>query len=275
MTSHTIIHASDLHLGTAGGLERSRAATTAWAHFEQAVADTEPDLVILSGDLVVDDPDDPDDQRAAHDLITALPAPVLVVPGNHDVGDHRIRAGLPTDWHGKIVTDDRVAEWERRWGPSFGVTALGDWRILAVNSQLLGTGLRRETDQQRWLEQTALPAIGDRPFLIVTHESLDTRPDTHSENSWMSIPTASSAELTGLVARPNLVAVCSGHTHRFLDWTRDGIRSITAPSLAGPIPVRHDMHQATGDPSPGWLTYTLQSADRFAVEQHTLTAPAI
>ncbi|MDO9396337.1 MAG: metallophosphoesterase [Herbiconiux sp.] len=274
MTRHTIIHASDLHLGTAGGPERSDAAAAAWGRFERAVVEAEPDLVVLSGDLVVDDPDDEHDQRHAHELISELAAPVLVVPGNHDVGDHPVRAGLPADWHGKLVTDERVAEWERRWGPSFGLTELGEWSILALNSQVLGTGLRREAEQRRWLEQTALPAIGDRPFLLVTHESLDTRPDTPHDDSWMSVPTESSRDLAALLGGRSLVAVLSGHTHRFLEWHGDGVRNVTAPGLAGPIPVRDDMSQADGDPTPGWLVHTLGSHGRLSVEHHSLTASA-
>jgi 3',5'-cyclic AMP phosphodiesterase CpdA len=272
MSGLSIIHASDPHLGSSGGPERSSVAAAAWERFTQAVTEAEPDLVVVSGDLVVDDPDDERDQRAAHELITGLVAPVLVVPGNHDVGDHRVRAGLPADWHGKLVTDARVAAWERRWGDSFGITEIGGWSILALNSQLLGSGLQREAEQWSWIERTALPAIGERPFLLVMHESLDLRPDAHVTDSWMSIPTNPSAELVGLLSGRNLVAVCSGHTHRYLDWWSDGIRNITAPSLAGPIPVRADMSQAAGDPSPGWLSYSLRGPDQLTIVPHTLTA---
>ena len=272
MTRHTVFHASDLHLGLAGGPERSRAAAAAWEEFARAVAEIEPDLVILSGDLVVDDPDDEADQRNARRLISALPAHVVVVPGNHDVGDHPHRADLPLDWHGKLVTDERVERWEETWGPSFRLDSHGDWDLLALNSQLLGSGMAREAQQWQWLEQVALPAIASRPFLLVTHESLDTRPDTSGSDSWMSIPSEASGRLVRLLRGRNLLAACAGHTHRHLEWSHDGIRAITAPSLAGPIPVRPDMAQAAGDPASGWLSYTLDPAGGLTVAHHALTA---
>ena len=220
MTRHTLFHASDLHLGAAGGADRSHAAEKAWSEFTLAVDDARPDLVLLSGDLVVDDPDDASDQRRAYDLVAALSVPVIVVPGNHDVGDHRVRTGLPADWHGKLVTGSRIDAWERLWGPSFQLTRIGRWHILALNSQLFGSGLEREAEQWRWIEQTALPTIGDDPFVLVTHESLDARPDADDADNWMSIPTSASSRLTDLLRNHDLVAACSGHTPTSGDHAR-------------------------------------------------------
>ena len=71
----TLFHVSDLHFGA-----EDRAAL-AW--FAQAVADTRPDAIICTGDLTM---------RARHHefaaaaaWLGALPAPVMVEPGNHDL----------------------------------------------------------------------------------------------------------------------------------------------------------------------------------------------
>ncbi|RLP82932.1 hypothetical protein D9V34_06700 [Mycetocola lacteus] len=260
MTSRTLFHVSDPHLGHSGGDQRAHAAETAWAHLHASVARERPDLVIITGDLVVDDPDDPTDRALAHARITALDAPVLVVPGNHDVGDHAHRAGLPADWHGTLVSEARVLTWEAQWGPSFWLRELDGWVLLGINAQILGSGLPAEQRQWEWLEREALPAVAGRQLLVFSHESLDARPETDGESdSWMAIPSAASARLEALLAPHRPVAVCAGHTHRHLDWRVSDIRGITAPSLTGAIPERSDMTAALGDQRPGWLRYTLEN----------------
>ena len=74
-----IAHLSDLHFGTV-----PEGLAAALLH---RLADLAPDLIVISGDLT---------QRArrrqfaeAADFIRRLPAPSLVVPGNHDVPLHR------------------------------------------------------------------------------------------------------------------------------------------------------------------------------------------
>ncbi|WP_051701488.1 metallophosphoesterase family protein [Mycetocola saprophilus] len=278
MTLPTLFHVSDPHLGHSGGDRRAHAAETAWAHLHASVSRDRPDLVIITGDLVVDDPDDPTDRALAHARITALDAPVLVVPGNHDVGDHAIRAGLPADWHGTLVSEARVLAWEALWGPSFWMRELEGWVLLGINAQILGSGLPAERRQWEWLERVALPAVSARPLLVFSHESLDARPETRRESaaesdSWMSIPSAASSRLAALLAPYRPVAVCAGHTHRHLDWTVSGFRGITAPSLTGAIPERSDMTAALGDQRPGWLRYTLENgALRVDQEVPALTA---
>lgn len=75
MTTATIFHASDLHFGA-----EDRAALD-W--FAQKVADERPDAIIITGDLTM---------RARHRefaaaaaWLSALPAPVTVEIGNHDM----------------------------------------------------------------------------------------------------------------------------------------------------------------------------------------------
>jgi 3',5'-cyclic AMP phosphodiesterase CpdA len=71
----TIFHVSDLHFGA-----EDRAALD-W--FAQAVADEQPDAVICTGDLTM--------RARRHEFaaaaawLGALPAPVMVEPGNHDL----------------------------------------------------------------------------------------------------------------------------------------------------------------------------------------------
>lgn len=269
----TVVQVSDLHLGDAGGEARSALGSAHWTRFRTAIELTPPDVVVISGDVVVEDPDDDRDQDAARARIARLDVPTLIVPGNHDVGDHPIRTGLPADWHGKPVTAERVSAWERRWGPSFWLHDVGRWRIIGLNAQILGSGTPHERAQWDWLETIALAPDNHRPAVVFLHESLLPRPDHHAPDIWMSVPAAASGRLARLCTARGVRLVGSGHTHRHREWTLNGIRQVTAPSLAGPIvPVRDDMLQPDGDDTPGWLVHRLYDDGSVDTHRHALGA---
>ena len=102
MTPVTLAQLSDIHFGRDGDLEQV-------AVFERFVAEVRPDAVILAGDL---------SQRARHGelqlamlLVEALQrtAPVLVIPGNHDVEWWRSPFGL-------LGRDRRYRKYRRYFG---------------------------------------------------------------------------------------------------------------------------------------------------------------
>ena len=76
----TILHVSDVHFGPPH-LPELAAAVLAMA------AERRPHLVVLSDDLT--QRAKPEQFRAAREFVEKLPAPVLVVPGNHDVPLYR------------------------------------------------------------------------------------------------------------------------------------------------------------------------------------------
>src|SRR5436190_11433609 len=94
----TLVHLSDLHFG--------RANPALLAPLARCVAQSKPDLVVVSGDLT---------QRArarefreARRFLDTLPSPQLVVPGNHDVPLYNIfqRFFEPLDKYRRIITDN-------------------------------------------------------------------------------------------------------------------------------------------------------------------------
>jgi len=97
-----LIHLSDLHFG--------RARHELLAPLIAQVNALAPDLVAISGDLT---------QRArsaqfreAQDFMDALDAPVLVVPGNHDIPLHDPIGRILSPWRNyrRIITDDLEPE---------------------------------------------------------------------------------------------------------------------------------------------------------------------
>src|SRR5215470_3359119 len=83
-----IAQISDLHIRARGQLAYRR-VDTAWylaRCVEQLLRMTpRPDVVVATGDLV--DVGHPDEYRHLRELLTPLPMPVYLIPGNHDRRD--------------------------------------------------------------------------------------------------------------------------------------------------------------------------------------------
>lgn len=263
MSELRVIQVSDLHLGSAAGQARRREADIAWTQFIDRVRTDPPDLVVVTGDIVVDDPDSLGDHLYARRRVAQLDVQTIVLPGNHDVGDHHVRDGLPADWHGARVSAARVSQWEKLWGPSYQIRELSDWTLIGLNSQLFGSDLLQEQLQWDWLLNNALPRAKGRRCAVFLHEALHLRPEyqpTAPANGWMSIPKKQSESLTDLLSSADIDLIASGHTHRFAQWRLGGLRAVNAPGLVGPIPVRSTMTQPCGSTAPGWVELTFRDA---------------
>jgi predicted MPP superfamily phosphohydrolase len=111
-----IAHLSDLHVGPTLPSWRLRSLLT-------RVAALEPDLVLVTGDLVGPFSDAPGEHQGLVDGLAALPAPVLLCPGNHDMPrweslSQELRDG------GLTLLDDSFVELELR-GAALWVFGLG------------------------------------------------------------------------------------------------------------------------------------------------------
>lgn len=271
MTHHPrVIQVSDTHLG-ASNSERELASLNAWRAFSHRVSADPPDLVVITGDLVLDQPDSANDRAFVHELITTAGFTVRVVPGNHDVGDHAVRGGLPADWHGAVVTDQRVQQWEEVWGASHWATELGAWDLIGLNAQVLGSGTAAESEQWEWLDEYARTRDERRHAIVFMHEPLAAPTAVDAAEPWMCVPSTAGEKLSRLFTRMNVDLIAAGHTHRFHQWVAAGLEQLTAPSLVSAIPVRDDMIQPVGDKAPGWVGFELCDA-ALGVRHITLTS---
>src|ERR687883_1036365 len=71
-----VLQVSDLHTGT-------REEPEVESDLRTLVAESEPELVVASGDLT--HRNRPEQHRRAADLLQSLGRPLLVIPGNHDI----------------------------------------------------------------------------------------------------------------------------------------------------------------------------------------------
>ena len=102
----------------------------------RALTDDPPDLVVHTGDIVLEDPDDDADRAFAAGLMVGLPCPYVVIPGNHDVGFYGDEAHLPR----------RLEAFTATWGADRFVRDVDGWRLVGVDAYLLGTA-----EHDRWL----------------------------------------------------------------------------------------------------------------------------
>ena len=184
-----IVHLSDLHFGAlAPGLEAPLTARI------RALA---PDLVVASGDLT---------QRAravqfaqARAFLRGLGAPVLAVPGNHDMPLHRPLTRLFRPFR----------PWDRGWSPDREPVWQDD-RVIVVGVNTADPyAWRRGVIRQRQLDRVGelLARAGSRARVVVMHHPLEHLPG--EDQALMR-----GAEMA-LEALPRLGAqiVLSGHIH--------------------------------------------------------------
>lgn len=110
-----VLHLSDTHFGTERPVVAEAVVTLA--------AQQRPDLVVLSGDIT--QRGRPAQFRAAKDFVGRLGAPVLAIPGNHDIALFDLWARLTRPYAG----------YADAFGPDLEpVAATPEWLIVGVNT---------------------------------------------------------------------------------------------------------------------------------------------
>jgi Icc protein len=206
-----LIQFSDTHLLARPGdeLHGVRTSETLRGCLERAVQWHFPvDALLLSGDLVQDEPKG---YVAIRSLFGALGAPVLVLPGNHDVPD-RLRQVL--------------ADAPFQVGGSF---QLGDWLVVLLSSwfaESAGGEGRLGVEQLETLAAT-LEKHAPRPALVcVHHPAVSMDSEAIDELGLLD-----SSALLDIVDRHECVrGVAWGHAHQALDVYRADKRLMCAPS---------------------------------------------
>lgn len=198
-----IVQISDTHLSHLGGITTMNLGLiAAWVN-----ATLRPDLIVNTGDVVAASPDQPLDRSWAREVHAAFDAPVVYLPGNHDVGEPG-----PAPWKGLGVTSDRVAAHCEVFGLDRFAVRDGGWLVIGIDSELLGSGLDEEGAQWRWLE-AELSAPGSRHVLLFSHKPL-WLPRTTPSTAALTVPDEARQRLMAL-AGDRLAAVGSGHLHRY------------------------------------------------------------
>jgi len=206
-----------------------------------APAVRQADLILLTGDLVQDDPAG---YEHFHGLFGDIGKPVLVIPGNHDdaAALHKAMAVTPFQTRGHI---DR-----------------GSWRVVLCDSSVPG-GVHGELGPAGLAAlEAALHGAGQRQVLVVLHHH-----PVSMHSAWLDPIGLHDAEalFERLDANPRVRGVLFGHVHQIHDSWQAGRRLLGTPSTCVQFKPRHDEFELDTLP-PAWRELTLHADGRIETE---------
>lgn len=200
----TIVHISDLHFG--------RIRPDLLAPLGEGIAAARPDLIAVSGDLT---------QRArvwqfaeARRFLVGLPAPLLVVPGNHDVPLTRPWARLLWPWHRyRHAIGPELEPWHRD----------DELLVVGLNTVTPFACQRGRIAQPAVLRACALLAEAEgRTRIVVAHH-----PFAHAPGETGKAPMRGAPPAIRALAACGVDIFLAGHLH---NWRAEPYR---APETAG------------------------------------------
>lgn len=221
----TIIQVSDTHLS------RTHAWFTAnWPVFVDEMEQRKPDIIVNSGDLSFNGPDNPDDlafARACHEQLTA---PWQAIAGNHDVGEAPSASRLK-----QPVNDARLSAWRENIGPSWWCTDIDKdelrLRLVGLDSALMGSGHGEEARQAAFLEESLAQRDG-RSVLVFTHmPPFGEDPDDPRVTTHCILPEPRRWLLDRCLGG-GVVTISCGHIHRHTIRDYRGLPIVTAPATS-------------------------------------------
>ncbi len=244
MQSFRFIQFSDMHLfGDAGARLRGVASLPA---LQAAVADAsrrchDPDGILLTGDLVQDDPDG---YRWIRHVFGASRVPVMCLAGNHDLPDHmRVElASAPFKLGGEIEFG--------RWL----VVMLDTWLPHSAAGRIGAAALAR-------LREALAKHRGKHVLVCLHHHPIAMR------SEWLDhVGLTDSAELLAIVRQhPNVRGVLWGHVHQSLDSFVHGVRFMASPATCAQfLPGSVDF--AIDSRPPGYRVLELMHDGSIATE---------
>jgi Icc protein len=244
MQSVRLIQFSDTHLtGDAAARLRGVACLPA---LQAAIADAHrrcgnPDGILLTGDLVQDDPEG---YRWIRHAFGASNVPVLCLAGNHDLPDHmRVElAHAPFQVGGELELG--------RWL----IVMLDTWLPHSASGRIGAAALDR-------LREVLAASRGKHVLVCLHHHPIAMR------SEWLDqVGLEDSAEFLSIVRQhPNVRGVLWGHVHQSLDSFVHGVRFMASPATCAQfLPGSADF--AIDSRPPGYRVLELMHDGTIATE---------
>ena len=216
-----LIHVSDTHLS------RSHAYfADNWAAFGRILRANPPDLLVHGGDIAFNAPAVPGDLAYGATEIAALGIPWLAIAGNHDVGEAPAFSRL-----NQPVNAATLATWRQLVGPLWWLRDIGDWRLIGLDTALMGSDLPEEAAQTAFLHE-ALAGRGRRPVMVFVHIPPFDRDPGDTTHSTSVIPPVARAALLDTCAAGGVKVINCGHLHIYRRLRHRGMEIVWAPATA-------------------------------------------
>jgi Icc protein len=239
-----LTHFTDPHLygsetESLRGIATLPALTATLAHAQ--AHDWPPDAVLVTGDIVQDDP-----AGYAHfrRLFGTLGMPVLCLPGNHDEPEAMRR------------------ELNR---PPFvvgGFVDLGLWRIVLLDSCIPGSASGRLNEHSLAALDEALATAGNRHCVVSLHHH-----PVDMESRWLDRVGLENADefLQTVDRHRNVRAIVWGHVHQSYEGLRKGVRMLATPATCAQF-LPHAAEFAVDRLPPAYRTLELRADGSLLTE---------
>lgn len=222
---------ADTHLSA-----RSPECVANWHAARRAVERLCANLTVNLGDITLDGQTHTEELGFASRLIQQWPTEMRCVPGNHDLGDGS--GELPLD-------TQLLGAYRHVFGTDHWVIRLGNWNLLGINAQLLGSGTTQEHALWQWIaDQAGHPGTHAHTALFL-HRPLIRPQSGERTRKGRYVASGAAERLLNGPLQSTLRLVVSGHTHQYLDITVQGVRHVWVPSTAFILP--DDMQARIGE----------------------------
>lgn len=249
-----IVHISDPHVVApprlvAGRLHTAGIFASAVARIKEHWPRYAPvDAVIVTGDLTDDGEEDSFEQFRSE--LIKLPAPVFVIPGNHDVREPLRSCFADFEY---MPSSGRI-----NW-----MHDLGDVRLVGLDTLIEGQGGGVANAETLAFLSQALSTAGEKPVLIAMHH-----PPFSSGIKFMdAIGLDGVAALSGVLAgaRAEVRVIC-GHVHGTIVGTVGNHVAVSSAALCSAFATDYRQEAAVGfitDPG-GYMVHTWEGSFRSA-----------
>ena len=257
-----VVHVSDTHLSATHGYFNVN-----WVAFRQAMAEQPPDLLVHGGDISFNGPVAPDDLAYAANEIAALGLPWRAISGNHDVGEAPDFTRL-----NQPINPERIAAWRAHVGPQWWQHDVPYWRIIGLDTALMGSNLPEEAEQCEFFAQ-ALASRGKLHAMVFIHMPPFERDHTSPANPTSYIPIKARTAFLDACASAGVKTIACGHKHVYRKVRHRGMDIVWAPATAM-VDVRHPLGRRGTITRPGYLEWTLgpRTASHVLVEPERMFA---
>ena len=217
----TLVQISDLHINPTDEVQRSRLDTIL-----QAVLAAKPHLIVVSGDVSDDGFKNTNHLHQVKQLLGDFGVPVLVIPGNHDIGD---KAGEQFE-----LKPEYLRTWKSVFESDRFCETRNNWKLIGINTQILGSGLHEEADQFDWLDKILADAERQRHhvafFLHAAAYLFEPNEVLSGPSQYWGFNPFPRRELLKRIMRPNIKLVANGHLHWHHVFNRNGTFYVWCPS---------------------------------------------
>ncbi|MGL5115092.1 MAG: metallophosphoesterase family protein [Beijerinckiaceae bacterium] len=244
--THVVVQVSDTHLSGTHAYFADN-----FEVFIDEMAILKPDLIVHTGDISFNGPAQPEDLAFAARQMARLPAPVLALAGNHDVGEAPRHSRLK-----QPLTDARLAAWTGHVGPLWWSRDAGDWRLIGLDTALMASDRPEEAEQLAFL-RASLTAHGGKPAMVLMHmppyyiDPDDPKPTTSA------VPHEARRALLDTCRDGGVKVIACGHLHVYRRMRHQGMQVVWAPPTAM-VSIEKQWKQWRRWTRPGYIVWRIE-----------------